>query len=185
MSGPTYNIDDYSAAGPFDEVRHPQEVVYALWGLLERDAEGEFVPDTDLLPPEVFFRDLTSFHSSFMGDGFAYAIDSSGGRSAFFRALRAAGQIGVGECQELLRQAAVVIQAHGIEPPTFTPTWWLEEGEMLSPEVFDRLREQTDALTHAYWRLPVWPQEGCVYLRLLEYMQEHRDELLCRRANPQ
>ncbi len=177
-----YDIDAFLGIA-FSEARPPIDVVYDLWGMLESDEDQQLRPDTQLLPPEIHFRDLAHFHSAYMGNGFDGLLDAGNGRSMFRRALVAAKEVALDDVFAILTEADLVFRRHSISlPPSVQSEWWLDGIGVIPQETLDLVRKDTADLTAAYRALPVWPASGCVFSRLLDYMGRHRHELLNRHA---
>jgi hypothetical protein len=62
------------------------------------------------------------------------------------------------------------------------PEWWTNDECFGNADSIDIIRTETAHLTRLYWDLPSWPEQNCIYERLLRYMQRHRQELMTRQS---
>ena len=171
MELPVYDVSDYlpdkvdAASG-----RLSINVAYDLWSQLGADS-------SILLPPEITVQDFCEFDSAML-NGFAVLIGYGDGPEIFARGLTAARAIDAFEHTRIMDEVKSVMEHHGFIFPDPLPKE-RDTSEEISSEMQQAIAADLVNLNARYDR--VYQIAGDVYMKLLQYVYNHRDALACRR----
>lgn len=172
MEPPVYDVSDYlpdkvnAASG-----RSSIKVAHDLWSHLRTDSSV-------LLPPEKTVRDFCWFDSA-VQNGFTVLLGRCSGPEIFARGLNAARAIKAFEHTRIMEEAKAVMEHHGLIFPDPLPEPWWDPMDGISWEMEQAIATDLDDLDTRYDR--VYEIAGDVYMKLLQYVYDHRDALACRR----
>jgi hypothetical protein len=171
MKLPVYDVSDYlpdkvdAASGKLSI-----NVAYDLWSKLGAESSV-------LLPPEIAVRDFCEFDSAML-HGFAVLIGYGDGPEIFARGLNAARAIDALEHTKIMEEVKSVMEHHGFIFPDPLPEEW-DPSDEVSCEMQQAIAADLVNLSARYDQ--VYKIAGDVYMKLLQYVYNHRDALACRR----